>query len=142
MPATHCFTRKRKELTLEALVHSLQRLADRCPVLFIVEDADWIDPTTLDLMTRIISRIRQMRVLLLIWPIAARLPTQWWCGISSCGSSLTLAATPSAERRNRGGDDRRKALPVRGATLKGRRQMASMETESIDGKYTSIRAAD
>ena len=57
---------KRKELTLEALVHHLQRLADRCPVLFIVEDAHWIDPTTLDLMTRIISRIRQMRVLLLI----------------------------------------------------------------------------
>jgi len=57
---------KRKDLTLEALVHHLQRLADRSPVLFIVEDAHWIDPTTLDLMTRIIDRIRQMRVLLLI----------------------------------------------------------------------------
>ncbi|MCO6434889.1 ATP-binding protein [Nitrosomonas nitrosa] len=55
-----------KSMTLEALVHHIQRLADRCPLLFTVEDAHWLDPTTLDLMTRIIGRIRQMRVLLLI----------------------------------------------------------------------------
>lgn len=57
---------KRKDMTLETLVQYLQRLADRSPVLLIVEDAHWLDPTTLDLMTRIIDRIRQMRVLLLI----------------------------------------------------------------------------
>lgn len=57
---------KRKDMTLEALVQYLQRLADHSPVLLIVEDAHWLDPTTLDLMTRIIDRIRQMRVLLLI----------------------------------------------------------------------------
>lgn len=57
---------KRKEMTLEALVQYLQRLADRFPVLLIVEDAHWLDPTTLDLITRVIDRIRQMRVLLLI----------------------------------------------------------------------------
>jgi predicted ATPase len=56
----------RKDMTLEALVQYLQRLANRSPVLFILEDAHWLDPTTLDLMTRIIDRIRQMRVLLLI----------------------------------------------------------------------------
>jgi class 3 adenylate cyclase/predicted ATPase len=57
---------KRKDMTLEALVQYLQRLAEHSPVLLIVEDAHWLDPTTLDLMTRIIDRIRQMRVLLLI----------------------------------------------------------------------------
>ena len=57
---------KRKDMTLEALAQHLQRLADRSPVLFIVEDAHWLDPTTLDLMTRIIDRIRQVRALLLI----------------------------------------------------------------------------
>ena len=57
---------KRKDMTLEALVQRLHRLADRSPVLFFVEDAHWLDPTTLDLMTRIIDRIRQMRVLLVI----------------------------------------------------------------------------
>jgi class 3 adenylate cyclase/tetratricopeptide (TPR) repeat protein len=56
----------RKDMTLEALVHHLQKRADRSPVLFIVEDAHWLDPTTLDLLTRIINRIRQMRVLVLI----------------------------------------------------------------------------
>ena len=57
---------KRKDMTLEALMQYLQRLADRSPVLLIVEDAHWLDPTTLDLMTRIIDRIRLMRLLLLI----------------------------------------------------------------------------
>ena len=57
---------KRKDMTLEALVQYWQRRADRSPVLLIVEDAHWLDPTTLDLMTRIIDRVRQMRVLLLI----------------------------------------------------------------------------
>ena len=57
---------KRKDMTLEALVRQLQRLADRCPTLLIVEDAHWLDPTTMDLLTRIIDRIQQMRVLLLI----------------------------------------------------------------------------
>jgi ABC-type transport system involved in cytochrome c biogenesis ATPase subunit len=56
----------RKHMTLEALVRHLQGLADRSPLLFIVEDAHWLDPTTLDLLTRIMGRIRQMRVLLLI----------------------------------------------------------------------------
>jgi len=56
----------RKDMTLEALVHHIQGLADRCPLLFILEDAHWLDPTTLDLLTRIIGRIRQMRMLLLI----------------------------------------------------------------------------
>ncbi len=62
----HVSPDKRKEMTLEALAHYLQRLADRSPVLLIVEDAHWLDPTTLDLMTRVIDRIRQMRVLALI----------------------------------------------------------------------------
>ena len=57
---------KRKDMTLEALVRQLQRLADHCPTLFIVEDAHWLDPTTMDLLTRIIDCIQQMRVLLLI----------------------------------------------------------------------------
>ncbi|MGE3978430.1 MAG: adenylate/guanylate cyclase domain-containing protein, partial [Nitrospira sp.] len=57
---------KRKDMTLEALVQYLQRPADRFPILMIVEDAHWLDPTTQDLMARIIDRIRLMRVLLLV----------------------------------------------------------------------------
>ena len=65
-PSLTVSSETRKDMTLEALVHHLQRLAARSPELFIVEDAHWLDPTTLDLLTRIIDRIRQMRVLLLI----------------------------------------------------------------------------
>ncbi len=65
-PQPNVSPEKRKELTLEVLVQQLQRLADRCPTLFIVEDAHWLDPTTMDLLTRAIDRIQQMRVLLLI----------------------------------------------------------------------------
>ncbi|MCS6305183.1 MAG: AAA family ATPase [Nitrospira sp.] len=65
-PPVNASAETRKHMTLEVLVQYLQGLADRSPVLFIVEDAHWLDPTTLDLMTRIIDRIRQMRVLLLI----------------------------------------------------------------------------
>ncbi|SEQ59858.1 ATP-binding protein [Nitrosomonas ureae] len=65
-PLLDVLSEKRKDMTLEALVQYLQGLADHAPVLFIMEDAHWLDPTTLELMTRIIGRIRQMRVLLLI----------------------------------------------------------------------------
>jgi class 3 adenylate cyclase/tetratricopeptide (TPR) repeat protein len=81
----------RKEMTLEALVQHLQTLADRSPVLFIVEDAHWLDPTTLDLMTRIIDRIRQMRVLLLITCRPDFKPV--WSDYSHV-TSLTLSRLP------------------------------------------------
>ncbi|MGE0643829.1 MAG: adenylate/guanylate cyclase domain-containing protein [Nitrospira sp.] len=65
-PPLNVSPEKRKDMTLEALVQQLQRRADRCPTLFIVEDAHWLDPTTMDLLTRIIDRIQPMRVLLII----------------------------------------------------------------------------
>jgi len=82
---------KRKDMTLEALVHHLQRLADRSPLLFIVEDVHWLDPTTLDLMTRIIDRIRQMRMLLLITCRPDFKPV--WSDYSHV-TSLTLSRLP------------------------------------------------
>lgn len=57
---------KRKDMTLEMLVQYLQRIADRSPLLLIVEDAHWLDPTTLDLMTRVMDHSRQMRMLVVI----------------------------------------------------------------------------
>jgi class 3 adenylate cyclase/predicted ATPase len=82
---------KRKDMTLEALVQYLQRLADRSPVLFILEDAHWLDPTTRDLLTRIIDRIRQMRVLLLITFRPEFKPV--WAEYSHV-TSLTLSRLP------------------------------------------------
>ena len=83
-------------------------------MLFIVEDAHWIDPTTLDLMTRIISRIRQMRVLLLITCRPDFKPV--WSEYSHV-TSLTLSRLPRRQSAEivaamTGG----KAFAVRGAT--------------------------
>jgi class 3 adenylate cyclase/predicted ATPase len=65
-PPLNVSSEKRKQMTLDALVQYLHTSANRCPTLFIVEDAHWIDPTTMDLLTRIIDRIQTMRVLVII----------------------------------------------------------------------------
>ncbi len=57
---------KRKEQTLIALLAQLDGLAARLPVLMIFEDAHWIDPTSLELLERIIDRIQGLPVLLIV----------------------------------------------------------------------------
>ena len=52
--------------TLQALVDQLLGLASRQPVLLILEDAHWIDPTTLELLEQCLDRIAAARVLLLL----------------------------------------------------------------------------
>ena len=81
----------RKHMTLEALVQYLERRAERSPVLFIVEDAHWLDPTTRDLLTRIMGRIRQMHMLLLITFRPEFKPV--WADYSYV-TSLTLSRLP------------------------------------------------
>jgi predicted ATPase len=57
---------KRKEKTLGALVDQLEGLAARRPVLMVFEDVHWIDPTSLDLLDRIVDRLAALRALLII----------------------------------------------------------------------------
>src|SRR5438477_1375786 len=57
---------QRKAATIAAIVHQLTRLAEQKPVLFVLEDAHWIDPTTQELVTRVIDGIASMCVLVLI----------------------------------------------------------------------------
>jgi class 3 adenylate cyclase/predicted ATPase len=52
--------------TPEALVHQLLGLAARQPVLLVLEDAHWIDPTTLELIEQCLDLISDARVLLLL----------------------------------------------------------------------------
>jgi class 3 adenylate cyclase/tetratricopeptide (TPR) repeat protein/ABC-type lipoprotein export system ATPase subunit len=55
-----------KTRTLEILVSQLIALAQRGPVLFLIEDAHWIDPASEELLELAISRIQQSRVLLVV----------------------------------------------------------------------------
>ena len=52
--------------TLEALIELPQRLSERQPVLFLVEDAHWIDPSTEEFVAQVAQRVRDMRMLLLV----------------------------------------------------------------------------
>jgi class 3 adenylate cyclase len=52
--------------TLDALVDQLLGLAVRQPVLMVLEDAHWIDPTTLELIEQCLERIAAARVPILL----------------------------------------------------------------------------
>jgi hypothetical protein len=57
---------KQKGKTLQALAAQVDGLAARQPVLMLVEDAHWSDPTSLDLLDLIIDRVSALRILLII----------------------------------------------------------------------------
>ena len=57
--------RKREKL-LAGLLHRLETLAKRHPVLIVFEDAHWIDPTSRDLIDLTVGHIRRLPVLLLV----------------------------------------------------------------------------
>ena len=52
--------------TLWTLVNWLRGLAFRLPVLFELEDAHWIDPTTIELINLVLEEIQDLQVLILI----------------------------------------------------------------------------
>ncbi|WP_027555879.1 adenylate/guanylate cyclase domain-containing protein [Bradyrhizobium sp. Cp5.3] len=65
-PPLNFTPQKRKEKTLGVLLAQLEGLAARRPVLMVFEDVHWIDPTSLDLLDRIVDRVATLRVLLII----------------------------------------------------------------------------
>ncbi len=52
-----------RERTLELLAEQVFERAEQRPVLLLVEDAHWIDPTTLELIERCLERIDKARLL-------------------------------------------------------------------------------
>ncbi len=65
-PAVDLPPPQRKVATLAALVEVLLRVATDAPVLLMLEDAHWIDPTTADLWARLIGRVASTRMLVLV----------------------------------------------------------------------------
>src|SRR5262249_25432354 len=55
---------RRKGKTLEALLAQVVRLATQQPVLMLLEDAHWIDPTSLELLSLTVARALQLPLLL------------------------------------------------------------------------------
>ncbi|EMB14211.1 protein kinase domain-containing protein [Rhodopirellula europaea] len=54
-PALNLSPSAKKEATFQLLIHWLQATAEQHPVLMVVEDLHWCDPSTLELLGRIIS---------------------------------------------------------------------------------------
>src|SRR5262249_22994852 len=65
-PALDLAPQERRQRTLEALVRQLEALTRSNPVLMIFEDAHWTDPTSLELFSRTVDRIRILRALLIV----------------------------------------------------------------------------
>jgi class 3 adenylate cyclase len=58
--------RRRRNLLFEALTGALQRLAASRPVLVVLEDAHWIDPTSLQLLDLIVGCVPGWAMLLVV----------------------------------------------------------------------------
>jgi len=57
---------QRRQRTLEALITQIVALAEQSPVLMIFEDVHWIDPTSLEALSRGVGRASGIGVLLII----------------------------------------------------------------------------
>ena len=65
-PALELTPQQRRQRTLQALALQVEALARSCPVLMVFEDAHWSDPTSLELLGRVVDRIRTLSVLLIV----------------------------------------------------------------------------
>ena len=65
-PALDLTPQRRREKTLRALVAQVEGLAARQPVLLVVEDAHWTDPTSLELFELIIERASGLPLLAIV----------------------------------------------------------------------------
>lgn len=76
-----------KERTFKVLFEQLEILAQEQPVLFLLEDAHWVDPTTSELLDIVVDRIQDAKVLVVITSRPEFTPP--WAGYTHI-TSLTL----------------------------------------------------
>ena len=65
-PTLEMAPEQRRQKTMEALTAQIEALTRRNPVLMIFEDAHWIDPTSQEVLGRVVDRIRTLGVLLVV----------------------------------------------------------------------------
>jgi class 3 adenylate cyclase/predicted ATPase len=65
-PSSTLTPQAQKAKTFEALLAQLEGLANTQPVLMVLEDAHWLDPTSTELFGQVIDRLRHLPILLLI----------------------------------------------------------------------------
>jgi class 3 adenylate cyclase/predicted ATPase len=65
-PLPNLSPQRKKERALEALIRQLEGLARRQAVVMAFEDAQWIDPTSRELLDLTVERVRRLPVLLIV----------------------------------------------------------------------------
>ncbi|MBM3855832.1 MAG: hypothetical protein FJ399_22215, partial [Verrucomicrobia bacterium] len=64
-PPLHLTPERQKQKTLQLLETILIEHSSRQPLLFLVEDLQWVDPTTLELLTHLVDQVPTRRILAL-----------------------------------------------------------------------------
>ena len=64
-PTLELVPQQRRQRTLEALTLQLEGLSRSNPVLMIFEDVHWIDPTSIEALSRVVE-LRTLAVLLIV----------------------------------------------------------------------------
>jgi class 3 adenylate cyclase/DNA-binding SARP family transcriptional activator/sugar phosphate isomerase/epimerase len=65
-PALAVSPAQKREMTLTAILDQLDGVVAHSSVLIVIEDVHWLDPTSLDLLDRLIARVANMAVLLVV----------------------------------------------------------------------------
>src|SRR4030095_3415304 len=65
-PPLNLSPQRQRQKTLETIVAIILDLAERQPVLFIVEDLHWTDPTTLELLNLVLDQTPTTSMLVLL----------------------------------------------------------------------------
>jgi class 3 adenylate cyclase/predicted ATPase len=65
-PALALAPQQRRQRTIEELTGQIEAIARQSPALMILEDAHWADPSSLEVLSRLVDKIDRRRVLLLV----------------------------------------------------------------------------
>ena len=104
---------QQKERTFQALLDQLAGLAARRPVLALYEDVHWADPTTLELLGRVVERAQRLPVLVLVTFRPEFVPP--WAGHGARHRALAQPAGATAGGRHGRAGGRRQGAPGGGA---------------------------
>ena len=65
-PSSELAPRQQRQRLMDALVRQLELLSNRTPVLLVFEDTHWADPTSIELIGRLVSKVEGHRALILV----------------------------------------------------------------------------
>ena len=89
--------KQRREQTLEVLVQVLLKMAERKPILFVIEDLHWIDPSSIEFLTLLTTRIENARIFVVL---SSRSGTQSFLKTSAVEEGAARSVQPETPDTN------------------------------------------